>query len=335
MLKRYKSESGCACGETERRARLPQPADPVRVAACVGSVRSGGHWDVVRRLLGAAQLVQTTLRMNVQMWFPWLAAMMMAGGGAGCETSASMGRTKVGSSELTPVDVTGREGARPAPASADHEHGPIRVEELEGTHPPVFVLRGRGIGPGKLVFLHGMCGHGLGYAQSFQHAAASKGRLIAPQADVVCGDGPGAKWSTDVAAIDARITAAFRELGHEEPISDVAVLGMSQGATRAAALARTFPERYTRLVSMGAPSAVKAAGLEHLRAAVLMVGQRERKDLMLSSERSLQGKDVPAKSLIIPDADHAGMGPTPEQTMAEALEWLWDNSKAEVVSEPP
>ena len=191
----------------------------------------------------------------------------------------------------------------------------------------MFVVRGRAVGEGKLVFLHGMCGHGLGYAQSFQHASARKGALIAPQADIVCGDGPGAKWSLDVAALDARIIRAFVELGNEEPIRDVCVIGMSQGATRAAALARTFPERYTRLISMGAPTEVKPAGLERLRGAVLMVGERERKDLMLASERSLENLGVPARSLIIPDADHAGMGPTPERTMGDALDWLWDHSR--------
>jgi len=177
-----------------------------------------------------------------------------------------------------------------------------------------------------------MCGHGFGYAQSFQHASARKGRLIAPQADVLCGEGPGAKWSMDVAALDARIVAAFLKLGYAEPISDICVLGMSQGATRAAALARTFPERYTRLVSMGAPTAVKSSGLERLRAAVVMVGQRERKDLMLASEKALRRAGVPAKSLIIPDADHAGMGPTPEQTMADMLDWLWANSRPAAAS---
>jgi pimeloyl-ACP methyl ester carboxylesterase len=204
---------------------------------------------------------------------------------------------------------------------------PIRVERLDASEPAVFVVRGSGIGPGKLVFLHGMCGHGLGYAQSFQHAAAQKGTLIAPQADVVCGDGPGAKWSMDIAALDARIVAAFHKLGNEVPIRDICVLGMSQGATRAAALARTFPERYTRLISMGAPTEVKAAGLERLRAAVFMVGQRERKDLMLASEKALKRSGVPVKSLIIPEADHAGMGPTPEQTMGAALDWIWENSR--------
>lgn len=236
--------------------------------------------------------------------------------GLGCESAASMGRPS------TTTNVSAK-----APGLTQRATGPTRVEVLDTMKPQVFVVRGSHLGPDKLVFLHGMCGHGLGYAQSFQHASARKGTMIAPQADVVCGAGPGAKWSQDVAALDARITAGFRALGFEEPIGDICVLGMSQGATRAAALARTFPDRYTRLVSMGAPTAVETTGLSHLRAAVLMVGERERKDLMRSSEEALQRKGVPATSLVIPDADHAGMGPTPEKTMSAALDWLWSNSR--------
>ena len=217
--------------------------------------------------------------------------------------------------------------APPSPIEDPERAGPIRVERLEGEEPAVFVVRGRGIGPGKLVFLHGMCGHGLGYAQSFQRAAAEKGQLIAPQADVVCGDGPFAKWTLDIATIDGQIVGAFRRLHGEEP-EDICVIGMSQGATRAADLARHYPDRYTRLISMGAPTVVKAAGLEKLRAAVLMVGQRERKDLMLESERALKRAGVPVRTMIIPEADHAGMGPTPEATMDEALDWIWENARA-------
>lgn len=239
--------------------------------------------------------------------------------GLGCESAASQGRPAASHTET--------ENALAPSGRQPRDTGPTRVEVLDGANPPVFVLRGRELGPSKLVFLHGMCGHGLGYAQSFQHAAAERGVLIAPQADVVCGEGPWAKWSQDVAALDARITAAFRMLGFEEPIDDISVLGMSQGATRAAALARAFPERYSRLVSMGAPTAVDPSGLSRLRAAVLMVGSRERKDLMRSSEQALRRRGVPATSLVIPDADHASMGPTPEQTMAAALGWLWDNSR--------
>ncbi len=188
---------------------------------------------------------------------------------------------------------------------------PVRVERLDPTEtPPVFVVQGA-LGDGRLVFLHGMCGHGLGYAQSFQGAAAKRGTLIAPQADVVCGKGPGAKWSMDVAAIDERITAAFRKLGHAEPIDDICVIGMSQGATRAAALARMFPDKYTRLISMGAPTEVKTAGLEKLRAAVMMAAEHERHDLMIQSARALRAKGVSATTMVIEEANHAGHGAPP------------------------
>lgn len=249
----------------------------------------------------------------------WIALGLVTTGCHSTTSMAELAKSRAETSSAREPDVRSRDVGR------------VKITQLEAADPPVFVLGGEGVGPDKLVFLHGMCGHGLGYVQSFQRAAASKGTLIAPQADVVCGDGPGAKWSLDVKALDARITAAFRQLGFAEPLVDVCVMGMSQGATRAAALARAFPERYTRLVSMGAPTRVEPGGLRHLRAAVLMVGERERKDLMRASEQALKRQGVPAISLVIPDADHAGMGPTPELTMGEALDWLWENSRASAV----
>lgn len=253
---------------------------------------------------------------------------LVASYASGCDSRAQGERpTALGSGASTEAQTRSSAPLPSRTREMEQDSGPVRVEELEDTTPAVFVVRGGDMGPHKLVFLHGMCGHGLGYAQSFQRASARKGTLIALQADIVCGDGPGAKWTQDVAAIDARIVSAFRSLGEEEPVHDICAIGMSQGATRAAALARNFPDRYTRLISMGAPTEVRSAGLEQLRAAVLMVGQRERKDLMQLSERALKRVGVPVQSMTIPEADHAGMGPTPEETMATALDWLWENSR--------
>jgi pimeloyl-ACP methyl ester carboxylesterase len=192
--------------------------------------------------------------------------------------------------------------------------------------PPTYVLRGSPRGPEMLVFLHGMCGDGLGYAQAFPKAAARRGTLIAPQADLPC-DGGGARWSKDLDSLDARITRAFRELGHAEPITDVVVMGYSQGATRAESLARKFPERYTRLVLIGGPYAANPRGLETLRGALAMAGERDRLDLMQTSARVLKAAKVPATFLVIPDATHGSMGPHPEKTMDEALAWLWENQR--------
>jgi len=214
--------------------------------------------------------------------------------------------------------------AKPAPGQA----GPIRMEVLDPNEsPPTFVMRGGPHGPARLVFLHGMCGHGLGYAQAFQFNAAKRASLIAPQGDVSCG-GPFSKWSADVVALDARITRTFQALGDPEPAGEVTVLGMSQGASRAVALARRYPQRYTRLVSMAAPEALKVGDLRKLRGAVMMAGERDRKDLQRASQRALKATGVPAIFMLIPEATHGAMGPTPERTMGEALEWLWANSRA-------
>jgi pimeloyl-ACP methyl ester carboxylesterase len=211
--------------------------------------------------------------------------------------------------------------------SASATPGPLVVEPLEGTTPPVYVLRGGVTGKQKLVFLHGMCGHGLGYAQSFQRSAAQRGTLIAPQADVSCGNGPWARWSKDIAALDRRITATFRTLGHPEPIRDIIVIGYSQGATRAEALAREYPDVYTRLVVMGGPYAANPRGLESLRALVAMAGERDRRDLMQASARSLAAVGVPATFLLIPEATHGSMGPHPEETMDDMLTWLSEHER--------
>lgn len=193
--------------------------------------------------------------------------------------------------------------------------------------PPVFVMRGSPRGPGRLVFLHGMCGHGLGYAQSFQFAAARYGTLIAPQGDVSCG-GVWSKWSMNLDALDARIVRTFVTLGHAEPIDDVLVLGYSQGASRAEALARKWPERYTRVVLMGGPSAPSSRGLQQLKAAVTMAGERDRRDLMRLGAQRLRAARVPAEFRIIPEAAHGAMGPTPERTMGDVLSWIYSQPSA-------
>ena len=55
-------------------------------------------------------------------------------------------------------------------------------------------------------------------------------------------------------------------------IEDVILMGYSQGASRAEALARKWPKRYTRLVLIAAPTVASPRGLSTLRAAVATPG---------------------------------------------------------------
>jgi pimeloyl-ACP methyl ester carboxylesterase len=203
--------------------------------------------------------------------------------------------------------------------------GPIRMEVLDpAEQPPMYVMRGAPRGPERMVFLHGMCGHALGYAQAFQFAAARKGTLIAPQGDRSCG-APWAAWSGDLEALDRRIRAAFVALGREP--SDILALGYSQGASRAEALAHKWPERYTRLVLIAAPTVVKTSARDSIRGAVMMAGERDRRDLMKAGVGVMTRAGIPCAFFTIPEATHGSMGPTPEKTMGEALEWLSDHEK--------
>jgi len=204
----------------------------------------------------------------------------------------------------------------------------LRVEPLDDATPPMFVLRGEPRGPGKLVFIHGICGHGLGYAQSFARSAAQHGTLIAPQGDRACDGTPLAKWSLDTAALDARIVSAFRALGFADPIEDVTAIGYSQGANRAEALARKWPARYTRLVLMAGPTKVSPYGLG-IRSAVMMAGTLDRQDIMQASSKAFLAAGRRARYLPLPNARHGAMGDNPEATMGSALDWLYAEPSAD------
>lgn len=204
--------------------------------------------------------------------------------------------------------------------------GALRVETFQpSSGPPTFVLRGPR-GPARIVFLHGMCGHGLGYLQAFPRAAAKHGTLIAPQGDVSCG-GPWSKWSANLSELDRRIGEAFASAGHAEPLRDIWVIGLSQGATRAVELARKWPERYTHLIGIAAPTAIRPGELKGLSAAVMMAGDRDRRDIMQQSQRALSASRVPALFLLMPEAPHGSLGRSPETTMGTALAYLAEHPR--------
>jgi pimeloyl-ACP methyl ester carboxylesterase len=216
-------------------------------------------------------------------------------------------------------------GAAPLPQPTK-DLGPVRIEALDdAASSPTFVMRGGPRGPGRLVFLHGMCSHGLGYAQSFQWSAAQKGTLVAPQGDVPCSEKTLAKWSQDIDGIDTRIVGAYRALGEAGLVDDVALIGYSQGASRAESLARRFPERYTRLVLIGAPEAPNPTGLTGVRAAVMMAGERDNQEVMKEGAAAFRRAGIRAMFQSIPEARHGEMGPHPEETMGLALDWLWED----------
>jgi hypothetical protein len=80
---------------------------------------------------------------------------------------------------------------------------------------------------------------------------------------------------------------------------------------------------YSRLISIGAPGVANPSGLTHLRAALMMAGDRDRLDLMREGAKRLARAQIRAEFRVIPEATHGSMGLHPEQTMQEALDWVY------------
>ena len=172
------------------------------------------------------------------------------------------------------------------------------------------------------MFLHGVCGHGMGYLQSFQVAAADFGAAVAPHGDLPCGDGEYRTWSKDTAAIEAQITQSLGAAGVPADARGVTLIGYSLGATRALALARAHPERYGSLVLIAAPFGPTPAKLGHLRGAAMMAGARDQQKHMKDAVGSFARAGIPSTFFDLPAAGHGEMGPEAERVMHEVLQWV-------------
>lgn len=197
--------------------------------------------------------------------------------------------------------------AQPAPArsQAPARRLPVQVDTLAVTNDmPAFALQsGRSDGVVGVV-LHGHCGHGLGFLQAFQFAAADAGRFLSLQGDRPC-HGALRSWSLDVVATDRRIDQALRTYLGETPPETLVLVGSSQGAKLAVALARRFPKKYTRLVLLGAFETYGASGLSELAGAHFFVGEHENVWPTRETVRQWNQAGIHAEFTLIEGAGHA------------------------------
>jgi predicted esterase len=202
---------------------------------------------------------------------------------------------------------------------------PVHVEEVPvGNDLSAFVVRGREHRM-KMLFIPGMCVHPGGYVASFQNTAASRGDLVALQGDVSCGgDGSARQWSPNLRAMDTRIEEAFHVAGIGE-VEDVVVIGYSQGAERAERLVARWPEKYRAAILIASPIEPLPHDFKSALAVVTMAGTRDFQGKMRAAVGPLKRANVPSVFLSIPDAQHGQMGSAPEETMAEALDFVEKN----------
>jgi pimeloyl-ACP methyl ester carboxylesterase len=177
-----------------------------------------------------------------------------------------------------------------------------------------------------IVYLHGRCTEPAIDVERIALSASQHGTLVAPQADEACPGGHGFRWTTDVQAIQPRIDQALRAVGVARggalDTAEITLVGYSEGAARAEALAHAFPERYPYVILIGAPTTPAVAHLGGARAVALLAGQKDRQDLMKSGLLALEHAGKPAHFFELPGAEHGEFGPDGERVMGEAFEFV-------------
>jgi len=162
-----------------------------------------------------------------------------------------------------------------------------------------------------IVYLHGMCSTPDEDVADMAEITRVHGTLIAVKADQPCPDG-GTKWTADEEAIQGRIDRALettaRARNGELDKMRLTIIGESQGASRAEALARRYADRYPYVVLVGAPTRPRVESFPSAAAVAVVAGERE------AQKDSVAGADVLAKAgkkarfFEIPLATHGTFG---------------------------
>jgi pimeloyl-ACP methyl ester carboxylesterase len=213
----------------------------------------------------------------------------------------------------------------PAPAPAPAE---VARVDVRGDSPASFVRGAAGAAP-RIVFLPGVCSNAYAYLLSFPEAARAHGGVVAIDGDKPCGAaGSGFRsFSWDPARQDARVQAALAAVGGAEPPPRGYILvGYSAGAGIGELMVQRWPERYARVVLIGAPSDPSPGRLAKARGVVTMSCSRDVPGRMRDGARHIAANGVPAEYLEMPGCTHGNIADG-ERVFGEAFEWLAANAK--------
>lgn len=188
------------------------------------------------------------------------------------------------------------------------------------------VLVAVGEGRRPVIYLHGMCSDARPDLEAWASTVSEHGTVIALEADGACPDGNGRTWTTDPAAIDARVSEAIDVVGRARGLSldgsDLIVIGESMGAARATALASRFPEKYTRLVLVGSPETPSAKDLGNAKAVALLAGEKEPQGKMRQGTTNLENAGLKARFWELEGATHGTYGSDGARLMGEAVAFV-------------
>ncbi len=190
---------------------------------------------------------------------------------------------------------------------------------------PAAIVRGPSGTPPRIVFMPGRCSNAYAYLLSFPEAARAHGGVIAIDGDKPCGAaGSGFRSFTwDPARQDARIAAALAAAAGTTtlPNDGFTLIGYSAGAGIGELMVQLWPDRYPRVVLIGAPSDPRHSRLAHARAVVTMSCALDVPGRMKGAARRIEAAGVPATYIEMPGCTHGNVGDG-ERVFAAAFDWF-------------
>jgi predicted esterase len=179
-----------------------------------------------------------------------------------------------------------------------------------------------------IVYLHGRCGEPRA-VEAWARAASAYGTVLALRGDIDCPSPGRARWGLDPEALEGRLLAALASasdargtpLQHDE----ITVVGYSQGAARAEALAAASPARFSRLVLVSGPDAPAPANVATARSIALLAGERDRRRHIEQAFARLLADGFPVRYWMLPSARHGEYGPRSEAVFADVFAWLFSD----------
>lgn len=176
-----------------------------------------------------------------------------------------------------------------------------------------------------VVYLHGKCKMPASDFATVAELARAHGTLVALEADTECESG-GLRWTTDEAAIQARIDAALgavaKSRGDALDASALTIIGESQGAARAEGLTRRAKDRYRQVVLVSEPTTLQPTSFDRARAVATLAGTREGQEEMRGGAAELGRSGTDARFFSIADAAHGEFNHAAVLALDEALTFV-------------
>lgn len=195
---------------------------------------------------------------------------------------------------------------------------------------PISFVRSEDERKPTIVFMAGVCSNAYAYLLGFPEAARSHGGVVAIEGDQPCG-APNSgfrSFSWDAAKQNARIEKALALSGvTTTPPGGLTLVGYSAGAGIGEQMVQRWPDRYTRVILIGAPTDPSTQRLKTARGVVTMSCTLDVPWRMKDAARRLNAMGVPATYMEMPGCTHGNLADG-DRVFDSAFDWLAEHQKA-------